>query len=245
MPVAGSTTEYQPQVTFGLTPAQLAAFFNDPVKNPTGNKTIDGSTAYNRDFSFDAIVNLHFALGSESTDVIKRVVYWPRLPAEVLPADLGACTVPQVANRNPVIKTIGLFRQRIEGQATDPYMDPVPVLSRSSDTLYVEPTYDPASVENYLLRVSRPDLGQIVTECRHELLTFRFFTSFGTFSPPERASELLPLLTSPDGKVHLDSQWKPPASEDIPGDGKVTFWIVVQDERAGSSWMSRTISLTP
>lgn len=127
----------------------------------------------------------------------------------------------------------------------DPYED-MPTLSiAAKDELFVQPAYDPASIEHYLLRVQNFETGTIETQCRHETLTFQFFATAGTFGPEQRSSELPIVLSSGDGKVHLDSQWSPPKAADLPADGKVTIWVVVRDERAGASWTSRSFTITP
>jgi len=84
-----------------------------------------------------------------------------------------------------------------------------------------------------------------VAATAQELLRYDFFASAGTFSPAERQSQLSPLVTSPDGQVHLDSQYNPPAAKDLPADGNVTLWIVVHDERAGAGWITKTIRVVP
>jgi hypothetical protein len=243
-PTAEFPVQYEPKVTYGLTPTQVGAFFNDPVTNPTGIPTIDLSTGFNREFSFSAIVNLDFGLGTQAASVVKRLVYWPQLLPAQLPADLGMCALPQVPNQNPTIKSVDFYAKRNEetGDTEEPY--PTATIVPVGGELYVQPTYEPASAEHYLLRVRKPEQNVIVTECKHELLTFSFYATSGTFSPPERQSELLPIFTSPDGKVHLDSKWEPPTKpENVPADGKVTVWVVVRDERAGSSWFTRTFTL--
>jgi hypothetical protein len=251
-PTADWPIQYEPSVMFGLTPTQIGAFFNDPKKTPTGVPTIDVATGYNRDFSFDAIVNLVFGLGGQTTSVVKRLVYWPALRPDQLPADLGECAYPQVPNQNPIVKSVDFFavRNEVTGDVEEPYseideMGVKTTLVPRSKGLYVNPTYDPSSAEHYLLRVRKPEQGgAIVTECKHELLTFYFYATAGSFSPATRQSELLPIFMSEDGKVHLDSEWEPPKPEDMPKDGKVTVWVVVRDERAGSSWFTRTFTIT-
>lgn len=243
-PTTDFPIQYEPSVMFGLTPAQIGAFFNDPLTNPTGVPTIDLATGFNREFSFSAIVNLDFGLGGQTASVVKRLVYWPQLRQDQLPADLGMCALPQVPNQNPKIKSVDFFARRNEetGDAEVPY--PMPTLVPTEGELYVQPTYEPASVENYLLRVRKPEQNVIVTECKKELLTFSFFATSGTFEPPDRQSELLPIFTSEGDKVHLDSKWvRPTKPENLPADGKVTVWVVVRDERAGSSWFTSTFTL--
>jgi hypothetical protein len=243
---AGSTIEYDPQVMFGLTPDQLGFFFSPTA---TGNATIDQAVLYNRDFSFDAIVDLTFTLGTQSAEALKRVVYWPLLPAALVPDPTtnAECPSAQVANTNPVLTSIDLFRQRVDGMPADEWTTgTTPTVSISAkDELFVRPSYDPASIEHYLLRVKNLATGVIETQCHHELLTFQFFATAGTFSPATRTSELSVLRTSDNGYVPLDSQYDVPKAADIPADGVVTIWIVARDERAGASWLSRTFVLQP
>jgi hypothetical protein len=240
-PVAMSTIEYAPAVKFGLTPAQIGLFFSPAPNLPA---PVAQTVAYNRDFGMDAIVNVDFTLGAQQAAMIKRVVYWPLLPADGLPVG-DDCPTTQVVNQNPVISAVDLFKHRVDGQPVDAYPD-MPTLSLAAkDELFVQPAYDPASIERYFLRVQNFETMTIETQCRHELLTFQFFATAGTFGPEQRSSELPIVLTPEDGKVHLDSQWNPPKAADLPADGKVTIWVIARDERAGATWTSRTFTITP
>jgi hypothetical protein len=253
MPMPPSTIEYDPTVKYGLAAAQVGLFF---AKTPTGVPTIDQSVAYNRDFSMDAIVSFDFVLGTEKAAALKRVVYWPQLPPELLAApaliatpDGPKCPAQQVANQNPKLTRIDLYRHRVEGVPTDLWTDATPTLSLAKmgaeiDQLYVQPVPDPAAAESYYLRVKDVEAGTIGTDCRKELLTFQFFTTLGTMSPEDRRSEPLP-FQSPDTIVRTDSQFNPPKAADLLSAGAVTLWVVVRDERAGVGWLSRTINVTP
>jgi hypothetical protein len=235
--------EYDPQVVFGLTPAQLGLFFSP---TPTGNPTIDQAVQYNRDFGFDALVNLTFVLGSESASALKRVVYWPLLPPELVPPNTP-CSGVQAQNTNPDLQEIDFFRQRVDGVPMDeiPPTD-TPTLSVSTDKLFVQPLFNEFTAENYLLRVKNAETGMVETQCRQELLTFQFFATAGTFSPAERTSKLSPVFTTPsNGHIPIDAQWNMPKADQIPADGLVTIWIVTRDERAGASFRSRKLMLTP
>ena len=238
-----STIEYDPKVLFGLTPAQLGLFFSP---TPTGIASIDQSVQYNRDFSVDALVNVTYNIGNESASALKRVVYWPLLPPDLVPPDT-ACSGVQVPNMNPDLQDIGFFRHRVDGIPGDEYGDPyIPTVSIANDELYVQPTFNEFAAEPYLLRVRNANTGTIETQCRKELLTFQFFATAGTFSPEERTSELSPVLTPPDnGHIPIDSQYKPPKLAELPADGLVTIWVVTRDERAGASWSSRKLVLAP
>jgi hypothetical protein len=245
VPVMGSTIEYDPQVVYGLAPAKLADFF---VPSPATAMipSINQAILYNRDFSLDAIVSLSFTIGDETASAIKRVVYWPLLPPDLVPAGTD-CSGAQRPNTNPELTGIGFFHHRVEGIPSDEYGDPMPAtVSITGDELYVQPTFDPAMAEHYLLRVKNADTGLVETQCRKELITFQFFATAGTFSPAERTSELSPLLTAPDnGHIPIDSQWKAPKPDKVPSDGVVTIWVVARDERAGAAWSSRKLVLQP
>ena len=227
--------EYNPIVTFGLTPTQIGAFFSP---TPTGIPVLDKSISYNRDFGLPAIVNLTFGLGNERVEAIKRVVYWPRLDAAQQP------------NKNPTMSGIKLYRQRDEATGDpidliDPVMEPVPTVSVSAMTkLYVQPDYDRSVIaESYLLNVNNVDTMMVERKTiERELIRFYFYaTPAGTFDPEIQFSEENPIT----GVFHDDAEYVLPKADKIPADGKVTIYIVAHDERAGTDWVSRTINVVP
>ncbi|MDB4983344.1 MAG: hypothetical protein JWM82_4096, partial [Myxococcales bacterium] len=104
LPIDGSTIEYNAQAKFDITTDKLQQFF------ATTNPVFAQSVQYNRDFGMDAIVGFTFSLGAEKATAIKRVVYWPELPASATatihqkkPDDPPGLDCPdaQVANQNP------------------------------------------------------------------------------------------------------------------------------------------------
>jgi hypothetical protein len=227
--------EYAPAVSFGLEPCQVGLFFSPTM---TGVAAVDQSVAYNRDFGLPAVVNLTFGLGAESAVAIKRVVYWPRLAPDEQP------------NQNPELDDLLFFHQRdaTTGQPVDPWTDAAPTVSQAAgDRLYVQPSYPPGAAESYLLRVKNDNTGMIETRMvSQELLTFQFYATAGTFAPAQTQSQLSPVFTSPDGLPHTDSLYNPPKPADIPAAGEtVTIWVVTRDERAGTSWMKKTITVVP
>jgi hypothetical protein len=233
-PQMANPIEYNPMLGFGLTPEQVRLFFSPMT---TGVASLDQSIAYNRDFGVDAIVDATFDLGTEHAEAIKRLVYWPRLAADQQP------------NQNPTMDELQLYKHRNAdtGDPEDPWTDDPPTLSiAAGDKLFVLPVPSAGAAEPYLLRVKNLDTMQIETQMiPRELLTYQFFATAGTFTPAERSSELSPILTSPDGRVHIDSEWQLPKATDMPAFGPVTIWVVVHDERAGTSWLSRTVNLQP
>jgi hypothetical protein len=256
VPILNSMIEYDPQIVFSLGnntlgKDKLTDFFV-PSPQTALFPPINNAVLYNRDFGFDVLVNLTFVIGDETAAGLKRIVYWPELPADVLltgidPKTGKACPPTQVANTNPDLLGVSLYQHRVDGIPMDRYPDGVmPTISIANDQLFVEPAFDPAAAESYFLRVHNADTGMIETQCRKELLTFQFFASAGSFSPAERRSELSPILTPPaNGHIPIDSQYNPPKAADIPADGNVTVWIVTRDERAGVSWSSHDFALQP
>ena len=232
----GSFT-FLPTFQYGLTTTQLALLFASPT---TGDAQVDAVLTNNRTFGLDAITSFTFTRGDQIAQAVKRVVYWPKLDPAVYPS--------QVPNQNPNISDVGFFKIRnsATGDPEDPYATgEVPELSLSrADKLYVLPAA--ATAETYTFY--EKDLqqgGAIVATTAQELLRYDFFATAGTFSPAERQSKPSALITTPDGQVHLDSQYEPPGGKDLPADGNVTIWIVVHDERAGVGWISRTVRVVP
>ncbi len=232
----GSFT-FLPVFQYGLGTSQLALLFASPT---TGDARVDTVLTNNRTFGLDAIASFTFVRGDQTAEAIKRVIYWPRLDPALYPN--------QSPNQNPVLSGVTFFRSRdsATGQPQDPYAPgETPELSLAGgDKLYVSPA--PAEAETYTFYEKDLDHGgAIVTRTAQELLRYDFFATAGTFSPAERQSQLSPLLTSPDGQVHLDSQYDLPDARDLPAGGDVTLWIVVHDERGGVGWFSTMIRVLP
>ncbi|MES1204862.1 MAG: hypothetical protein ABUS79_02890 [Pseudomonadota bacterium] len=228
---------FLPAFQYGLSTTQLALLFASPG---TGNAQVDAALTYNRTFGLDAITSFTFTRGDQTARAVKRVVYWPKLDPAVYP--------DQAPNQNPAIADVAFFRSRnsATGQPEDSVAPgEVPELSVSrGDKLFVLPAA--ATAETYTFY--EKDLqqgGVIVATSAQELLRYDFFATAGTFSPAERQSKPSALFTSPDGQVHLDSQYDPPDATGLPADGNVTIWIVVHDERAGAGWISRVIRVRP
>ena len=191
--------------------------------------------ALNRDFGLAAIVDMTFSIGGQTAEALKRVIYWPLL------------AVDQQANRNPELGAVQLFKRRnpTTGVPEDPWLEVEPTLSiAAGDKLFVLPVDGPGAREPYLLRVKNTATLEVETRLvEREFLEYSFFATDGAFSPGERESELSPLLTSPDGRVPLDSESILPAPTKVIRYGKVFIWVVVRDERGGTAWLRRTINL--
>jgi len=240
----GPNIMFQPAISFGLSPEQIGAFFSP---KSTGIPQLDQSITYNRDFGLPAIVNLTFDINGEHAVAIKNVVYWPDLGPS-----LGMAEQP---NTNPTLARLLFYKHRNAdtGDPEDAWpADMNPTLSISAgDKLYVQPDYLPgpnyagAADQNYPLRVKNTQTNMIETQIvPRELIRFQFYTTAGTFSPAQQMSEIDPLL-APGSRLHTDSEYILPKPADIPPDGQVRIFVVTHDERAGSDWLSTTITVMP
>jgi hypothetical protein len=236
--------EYHPALpAFGMTGAQLGLFFSP---QPLGIPQVDQAIQNNRDFGIDALVNITFTLGAEQASVVKRIVYWPDLSAE-MPGE--------IPNQNPTIDHLEFYRKRDDtyGHHDLPSVDPAdlwpqdmtPTVSISAkDKLYVLPVPAAGAAEKYVLRVRDFQTREIVTQFADELLTFQFFTTAGTFSPGEQQATP-PIFLGPGAPTHLDSELVLPKAADLPASGQTDIWIVVHDERAGESWKHAVVNIIP
>jgi hypothetical protein len=230
-PTPGMDYVFQPTLSFGLRPDQIGAFFT-----LTGDPTVDAVIQGNRDYGLSGIVNLIFDINGEHAQAIKNVVYWPKLDPNETP------------NTNPTLAGIKLYKHRNTdtGDPEDPWTDPNPTLSiAAGDKLYVDPDYTGAVDMNYLLRVKNTQTDMAETQViPRELLRFNFYATAGAFTPAVQTSEVNPIL-APGTRLHTDAEYTLPKLEELPADGKVTIWIVTHDERAGSDWLSTTITVLP
>jgi hypothetical protein len=249
---AAGGIEYHPALPpFGFTTQQLALFFSTAT---TGDPVVDQTIAYNRDFGVAAALNITYLLGSEQATAVKRIVYWPNLSSDptlaaTIPPDVPQ---PEVPNHNPLIDHLELYRARNPDSGNpeptsmlNPATDSVSIGNK--DKLYVLPVFTPDQVEIYPLRVRNDQVqpAQIETQSAKELLVFDFYTTAGTFSPAFRQNA--PPIFSPSGTaIHVDSELQLPSVDKLPPGGAPTdIWVVVHDERGGSSWAHTTVIITP
>jgi hypothetical protein len=187
--------------------------------------------------------------GVETVVAIKRVLFWYTGP------DLywkGPLDPTQMPNQTPLIPSVLAYHDRDEND------DPVPPLLTfgttapqqiaAGDHLWVQPVMLAGTAEPYWTAVIDPDSHLAVPlHIDKERIRYAFYASAGTFTPPRSASELPPGFV---GTPHLESEYQaPPTIDGLPqddnGNGLVTIWIVVRDERGGESWVERQIALTP
>ena len=222
-----------PLVAATLTPAWLiGAFQQDVFIGP------DGHPHGGFDLGMPVVFQLTARAGTETALVVKRAIFW-RQPIR---AD-------QTANRAPVIPGVRVYGSRDEATA-EPLPDALAALDEGSAVpvpaggLWVEPVAanDPtttATAETYVTAALDRITNQVTPVDVTESLTYSFYASAGTFSPLETTSQPPPGVT-PQRRVHIESKYQPPAASSL-ASGDVTVWIVVRDERGGSSWVTRTL----
>lgn len=175
------------------------------------------------------MVELRLLEGSQPVSVHKRLVYTVPLPYSPVPAS-------KEANRNPELAAI-----EIDGE------------SWSLERLATESPRFPPAAERELLPVPAPeakerywvvttgspgapaDLGRPPGEAQlEEILSYEFYTTAGAFSSGRTGGSGSAFFT--DKKVaDPSSTWTAPAAA---LSAPVRFWIVIRDDRGGSSWVS-------
>jgi hypothetical protein len=209
---------------FALTPSQLAAAFAADVFPGHLGKPHGGF-----DLGLPISLEVRATAGEETVVGIKRVVFWA-----------AALRPDQVANRNPHILELRCYPDR-DPRSLDP-LGPVELLTseprvlRAGERLWIEPAG--AVAEPYPTTVIDRFTDEVrVREVAAETLTYAFHATAGRFVPPQTTSEL-PFGGKPTDRVHVESRYQPPADG---GRQEVTLWIVVRDERGGSSFLERRL----
>jgi hypothetical protein len=172
-------------------------------------------------------VGLTVTAGSEQVVGIKRVIIMRRLdPAEV-------------ANQNPVVPML-LHRR-------DKTVDPMPFLPAEAPLEVpfggkVNIVAAPAQTEPYSAPAyARGGGAEIIEVVPKETLRYAFYTTAGTFSPGQVATDNSPILTNQ--KHDLESTYEAPLRL-MPGvSPDVVVFVVVRDERGGASYIQTRLHL--
>lgn len=166
--------------------------------------------------------------GAEREVAIKRVIF-------TVPPDGHADQKP---NANPRIPSVITYNMRdANADPIDPQPvnleQPLPVPLDAS--IWLEPQGAGLEAEHYFTRELTHDATpQVITSLETETLRYAFYATAGTFSPPS-TNTVIPIIRSKPDRAHLESKYQAPRI--MPADPNVTFWIVVRDERGGSSWI--------
>jgi len=234
-----------PSIEVQLDPAWVAAAFAHDVFAGA-----DGVVHGGFDLGMPVVFQLTATAGADTVRTIKRAIFW----SQPVRAD-------QRANATPVIPGVRAYARRDEATA-----EPLPGAAQAleagapldvmPDGLWIEPVAaaDPATTalaESYVTATLDRTTGQVGPIDVKETLTYTFYASAGTFSPFQTSSEPPPGVV-PRGRIHIESKYHPPkdmssqaaggsALESVP----VTIWIVVRDERGGSSWVERHLLVQP
>jgi hypothetical protein len=217
-----------PAVDVRLDPAWIAnAFMRDVFLGP--DRRVHGGF----DLGMPVVLQITARAGGESVRAVKRVIFWA-----------GRVRDDQVANVSPAIAGVRVYDRRDETTA-EPLPDAVQDLVIGSPVavppggVWVDPA--PAQAEPYVTAVLDRLTGAVTAhDVPRETLHYTFYATAGTFSPIETSSEPPPGVTAPV-RVHIESKYHPPPAGQAPPD--VTIWIVVRDERGGTSWVSRNLQI--
>jgi hypothetical protein len=217
--------EHDIPLHFSVPPSLLQlAFTVDPVAASEG-------------FQLPVTVQFELAAGTESIVATKRMIFSQAVPGHP----------EQAANMNPVVSTVNVYPSR------DAQARPIgSTVLAENDTgtvplgghLWFQP--DGGGAESYFTRIltrDSPPQVTVNTDGIVETLRFAYFTDAGVLAPPTTSTEPSPLFTTPDGVIHLESQYTAPTV--MPANPLVNVWIVVRDERGGASWTKRQIQLVP
>ncbi|HEY0709388.1 MAG TPA: TonB-dependent receptor, partial [Polyangia bacterium] len=164
-------------------------------------------------------VTFTLTAGDQTVVAFKRIVFSRRLSAS------------QIPNQSPVIGGFKLRRSRTETAAL---LDPkaaAPV-SRGGRRLFL--SVEPAVAETYPARnFSLAEKRFYTEQVPKETLRYSFYATRGVFSPGFVSNEPSPLRTNQ--VINYETVYEPPTdASEIPG--PVDVYVVVRDERGGSSF---------
>jgi hypothetical protein len=168
-----------------------------------------------------------FRAGDEQVVAIKRVLFSPTLRPD------------QVPNRNPQITHLSTRATREEPPTP---IDPAapPTLAPGAK-LRILPA--PAEAEPYLARAfSRSERRFVTEEIAQETLRYSFYATQGSFSPGGRSTFPSPLRDDPINVI--ESTYGAPATV-ADGNHEVYLFVVVRDERGGSSYIRSRVLIGP
>lgn len=175
-------------------------------------------------------ITLSFTLraGDEQVVAIKRVLFTPRLDAEQRP------------NRNPQISHLTV---RPAGEEAFFKLDPAaPPTVALGGRLRLAPA--PGEAEPYRARAfSRTERRFVVEEVPEETLRYSFYATKGIFSPGGIST--LPSYLVNDPVVEIESTYEAPVGLAADEGPEVNVFVVVKDERGGSSFIRSRLTLQP
>ena len=156
-------------------------------------------------------VTIQIGQGKEALHAIKDVIYGTPWPAG------------RTANTNPVLDSLK-FKEQVWTEAL------IPSLS-AGEEVKIEPFPNQSSQEAYELANYDG-----TTEKYQEHFLYQFYITGGSFSPAKTGGR----DKFEEGNLDpLHTMFKPPAS--APAGDKLFFWLVINDQRGGVSWLKRTL----
>ncbi len=222
----------QPSVVARLPAAWVAeAFLRDKFKGADG-RIYGGS-----DLGMPIVFQVTARAGDQVVKAIKRVTFWMRPLRD-----------DQVPNASPQLSSVRAWDRRDETTA-EPRADAVVPLDEGvpldvpEDGLWIEPAA--AEAQPYVTAVIDRLTGEVVPhDIPRETIRYGFYATAGTFTPFETSSEPPPGVQV-STRVHIESKYEPPPLAERPAGESllVKVWIVARDERGGTSWLTRSLSV--
>lgn len=140
---------------------------------------------------------------------------------------------PRPANTNPVFERLELARSDQADAPFRPIMRAAdgsfesPVLV-ANEEVRIKPVFTDASFETYQELQTNVDTQNVQTLDVTEEISVAWFITGG---------EVQDVLTWPKFTRTLDTVYSAPTVEEIPESGRVSMWLVAQDQRGGASWL--------
>lgn len=253
----GSSADRQADgsVSISLSAEQITdALKNDVFRDQFGN--IHGGF----DLGLPINLELDVTRGDTSFKAVKRVMFW--FPAQV-PAIAG-----ETPNKTPLIDSVQRAADRNDQavlQNLEPFDDPcehapdstppcnkmrnAPVVAPGG-VLWVKPSL--ADQEPFVTTVLDSTTGEVTPySVAHEALRYSYYATLGKFSPGSTSTDLSRGGRWKDGQPHIEGKYEAPGLAELPFDSTaqkraadVTIWVVVRDERGGSSWVERHLRVS-
>jgi hypothetical protein len=213
-----------PPFTVALTPAMLAAAF--AADQFPGSKSPHGG----HDLGLPINFQLDVSAGGQRVLAQKRLIVW-----------LTPLSPEQRSNQNPQVTEVVAYTDRDPGTyaPTSPVTvvaPDVPLVVPVRGKVWLEPRG--AVAEAYVTAVVDRFTDEVVNEAvPAETLRYSYYATSGKFDPREATSELgFGAVTSMGARIPVEARYEAPAAPST-----VRVFVVVRDERGGTSWVERTI----
>lgn len=198
-------------------------------------------------FDLGLPINLEFDItrGDQVVKGVKRVLFWFPTLVPVIEGELP--------NNTPVISSVQRAPSRDENavlQEPEPFdMVDVPTVA-PGHPLWIAPAL--GEQEPFITTVLDTRTSEVTAyPVAQETLRYSYFATLGKFAPGSVSTDPPGGAKWKDGLPHVESRYEAPPLAELPLDpvtqvhaADVTVWIVVRDDRGGTSWAERHLRVT-